>query len=225
MGIGLLGTRTKKIKNPDGTIASESITSLEKVMLGNLNQYILIRGKNKNNPVLLFLHGGPGSAQIGFAPRYQHSLEDDFVVVNWDQRGAGKSYSENIPKDTMTLEHFISDANELVDYLCHRFGRSKIFLVGHSWGSVLGSMLVYCYPEKFEAYIGIGQVVNMNDNERLSYQYVLKEAKKSNNKRAVKSLEGIGEPPYKNEIKDLMTQRKWLGKFKGAVYEKNSLRK
>jgi pimeloyl-ACP methyl ester carboxylesterase len=220
MGIGLLGTRTKKIKNPNGTVVSESITSLEKVMLGNLNQYILLRGKNKNNPILLFLHGGPGSAQIGFAPRYQQSLEDDFVVVNWDQRGAGKSYSKNISKATMTLEHFISDANELVDYLCTRFGKEKIYLAGHSWGSILGSMLVYRYPEKFNAYIGIGQVVNMNDNERVSYEYVLKEAKKANNKRAVKSLGKIGEPPYKNEMKDLMTQRKWLGKFKGEVYEK-----
>ncbi|MDF2674433.1 MAG: hypothetical protein K0R09_2701 [Clostridiales bacterium] len=224
MAMGLMGTRTKQIKNPNGTIVPESITLLEKIMLGNLNQYILIRGKNKNNPILLFLHGGPGSAQIGFAPRYQNSLEDDFIVVNWDQRGAGKSYSKNVPKDTMTLEHFISDAIELVDYLCSRFGRSKIYLAGHSWGSVLGSMLVYRYPEKFCAYIGIGQVVNMNDNERISYQYVLNEAKGANNKRAIKALERIGEPPYKNEIKDLMVQRKWLGKFKGAVYEKKLFR-
>lgn len=220
MGIGLLGTKTREFKDSKRRIIPESIAELQSIMLGDIEQYILIRGKNRNNPVILFLHGGPGSAQIGFAPRYQRKLEDEFVVVNWDQRGAGKSYSKNIPKESMTMDQFISDAKELVEYLCTKFDKEKIYLVGHSWGSVLGSMLAYRYPKRFIAYIGIGQVVNMCDNELISYKYVMEEARKANNKKVVKALKRIGQPPYKNQIKDIMIQRKWLNKFKGAVYEK-----
>lgn len=220
MGIGVLGTKTKEFKDANGKVVPGSIAELEKIMLGGLEQYILMRGRNTNNPVILFLHGGPGSAQIGFAPRYQRELEKEFVVVNWDQRGAGKSYSKNITKESMTINQLISDAKELVDYLCMRFGVEKIYVAGHSWGSILGSLLVHRYPKRFIAYIGIGQVANMNDNELVSYQYVLEEARKASNKKAVRALEKIGQPPYKNQIKDLMIQRKWLSKFKGAVYEK-----
>lgn len=224
MGIGLLDTKTKKIKGHDGVTAADSIAELEKLKLGGIEQYVLIRGKNKNNPVILFLHGGPGSAQIGFVSKYISRLEDEFIVVNWDQRGSGKSYSKSVPKETMNLEQFISDAYELVEHLCNRFNTKNIYVVGHSWGSLLGSMLVSRYPERFKVYIGMGQVINMNDNEKISYRYVLEEAKKANNHKAVKALGRIGEPPYKNEMKDLMTQRKWLGKFKGAVYEKKLIR-
>jgi len=218
--VGLLGGKTRKFKDSKGEVISDSIAELNKITLGGIEQYILIRGKNKNNPVILFLHGGPGSAQIGFIARYQKNLENEFIVVNWDQRGAGKSYSKNIPSNSMTLAQFISDSKELVEYLCTRFAKEKIYIVGHSWGSLLGSRLTCSYSERIIAYIGIGQVVNMNDNELISYKYVLEEARKANKKGAVKVLEKIGEPPYKNQMKDLRIQRKWLNKFKGAVYEK-----
>lgn len=220
MGMGLLGTKTKKLKDSEGRVISGSVAELKKICLGGLEQHLLIRGENRDNPVVLFLHGGPGSAQIGFAPRYQRELEKEFVVVNWDQRGAGKSYSKDIPLDSMNIDQFVSDARELVDYLCDEFEKEKLYIVGHSWGSILGTLLVHRYPERIKAYIGMGQVVNMNDNEAVSYRFVLEEATRTKNLKAIKELERIGEPPYKNQMKDLLIQRKWLSKFKGAVYEK-----
>jgi len=138
-------------------------------------------------------------------------------MVNWDQRGAGKSFSKKVPKDTMNVEQFISDVHELVLKLKERFNKEKIYLVGHSWGSHLGSLLVHRFPEHFYAYVGIGQVVNLPDLERISYQFVVEEAKKRNNKKALKALEKLH--PYTGmDHKETMKQRKWLYKFGGATH-------
>ena len=121
---------------------NNSVASIQKIEIGGIEQYIMIRGRDTNNPILLFLHGGPGYAQISYARKYQKELEDNFIVVNWDQRGAGKSFSFNIPKDTMNREQFIEDCKELIDYLCKKYNKEKIFLDGHSWGSELGLYIV-----------------------------------------------------------------------------------
>lgn len=110
-------------------------TSLEHVPIGGIKQWLLIRGKQKDVPVLLFVHGGPGGAQIGFARHFQGILEEHFIVVNWDQRGAGLSYSKDIPSGSMRIDQFVSDLIEVTDYLRNRFLRKKIYLVGHSFGT------------------------------------------------------------------------------------------
>lgn len=203
---------------------NNSIASIQKVEIGGIEQYIMIRGRDIDNPILLFLHGGPGYAQISYARKYQKELEDSFIVVNWDQRGAGKSFSFNIPKDSMNKEQFIEDGKELIDYLCKKYNKEKIYLVGHSWGSELGLYIVERYPEKISAFISIGQVVNGIDNEVVSYDYVVEMAQKDNNKKALKDLEKIGRPPYKNIVSDTATQRKWLEKY-GGVERKVNTRK
>jgi len=203
---------------------NNSVASIQKIEIGGIEQYIMIRGRDTNNPILLFLHGGPGYAQISYARKYQKELEDNFIVVNWDQRGAGKSFSFNIPKDTMNREQFIEDCKELIDYLCKKYNKEKIFLVGHSWGSELGLYIVDRYPEKISAFISIGQVVNGIDNEVVSYDYVVEMAQKDNNKKALKDLEKIGRPPYKNIVSDTAIQRKWLEKY-GGVERKVNTRK
>ena len=128
----MLSRKTKKINSN-----YKSISVLENVIIGGLNQSILIRGENVNNPLMLFLHGGPGTAQIGFAPKFQSNLEKNFTVINWDQRGAGLSYDKNIRREELTIENMVTDTVELVKYLLGRFNQEKIFLVGHSWGTVL----------------------------------------------------------------------------------------
>lgn len=150
-------------KKPDFTIANSGISSIEKVLLGGIEQYILIQAEDPTKPVLLFLHGGPSMPVSGVSNRgtdytiatNTKELVKNFVLVFWDQRGTGKSYNRMIKRETMTLNQFISDANELIDLLRERFCQQKIFLAGHSWGTLLGLSLVHQYPEKFYSYIGI----------------------------------------------------------------------
>ncbi|MFW9939384.1 MAG: alpha/beta fold hydrolase, partial [Candidatus Thorarchaeota archaeon] len=193
----LFHSKTAPILNEDGTEKPNSIASMEFVKLGEIDQWILIRSHNLDNPLLLLLHGGPGSADSPLAYKFQSELEEHFIVVNYDQRGAGKSYSKKIPKESMNVEQFVSDTYNLINLLKKRFNKEKIYLVGHSWGSMLGTLLVQRYPELFYAYIGVGQVVNIIDNEIFSFQFTFKEAKKRDNKRAIKQLEKIR--PYSGE--------------------------
>lgn len=194
-----------------------SICSLEKIRLGGIDQWILLRGISKDKPILLFLHGGPGNAQIGFAPAFQEELEKHFLVVNWDQRGAGLSYDEGIQKETMTIAQFIKDAKDLIEYLLVRFKKKKIFLVGHSWGSILGMNLIEKYPQLFYAYIGVGQIVHMEKGEKLSYEYTYTYAREKRIQEAIDELTKIGLPPYKNVLEGLVIQRKWLNQFHGVL--------
>jgi len=116
-------SKTPIIKDEKGKPKTNSIATLEKVRIGGINQCVLIRGHDVNNPILLFLHGGPGSAQIGIAYKFQRKFEKYFTVVQWDQRGAGKSFSFKIPKQSMNIEQFIIDSNELIEQLKKRFGK------------------------------------------------------------------------------------------------------
>lgn len=217
-------SRTPKIKDVNGKIKENSVASLEKVKIGGFYQWIIIRGHDIGNPILLFLHGGPGSAESAFAYKFQRDLEEHFIMVNWDQRGAGKSYSRKIPKDSMTIEQFILDTHEIIQLLLNRFNQEKLYLVGHSWGSILGTLVVSRYPELIHAYVGIGQVVNILDNEKVSYQYTIEQAKERGNEKALKQLKKLEPYPEKNinDTKPLKKQRKWLLKFNGVMHNESS---
>ena len=218
----LFYSKTPKIKDTNGKVLPNSITSLEKVKIGDINQYLLIRGHDVNNPVLLFLHGGPGSPEMGIANLFQRRAEEFFTIVHWDQRGAGKSYSKKITEETLNIEQFISDTHELIHLLRKRFNKEKIYLLGHSWGTVLGILVVQRYPELFHAYIGMGQVINIIENEKISFQYTLDAAKKAGNKKVINKLESL-EPPYVGDLKALRFQRKWLAKYGGALHNEKSI--
>jgi pimeloyl-ACP methyl ester carboxylesterase len=142
-------------KNPHLTIES-----LEPVEINGIKQWILIRGTNASNPVLLYLHGGPGHSAIPFAHVATEKLVDKMTVVYWDQRGAGLSYDERIPVKTMNINQFIDDTKKVTDYLKDKFHQDKIYLLGHSWGSSLGTMVVSKFPGDYYAYIGVGQVIS-----------------------------------------------------------------
>jgi len=195
----------------------------ESVMIGKTEQWISVRTKNTDNPILLFLHGGPGTAQISFSRKPQKRLEDEFIVVNWDQRGAGYSYSKSIVTGDMKIENFISDTEEIIRYLLKKFSKNKLFLAGHSWGSYPGIKTAEKHPELLWAYIGIGQIINMKKGEELSYEYVLNEAEKRRNKKAVNDLLKIGKPPYK-DMKASEIQRNWLYKFHGATVKSTTIK-
>ncbi len=187
---------TRQFKDADGNVLPASIASLEEVELGGLKQWISIRGKDESNPVLLWLHGGPGAAQMSLSHYLDQDLEEEFVVVHWDQRGAGKSNHGGFEEETMTFEQFKSDSLELVEYLKESLNKEKIYLLGHSWGTHLGTELVAEYPEHFHAYIGVSQLVDSRRQHEIAYKWLEEEIEKQGDQDSLNQLRAIGEPPY-----------------------------
>jgi pimeloyl-ACP methyl ester carboxylesterase len=218
-GLGLLALVALWALVPAGTAPIEgerAIAALERVTLGGFEQTILVRGQDRANPVLLFVHGGPGFAQLPIAARYSDQLERHFVVVHWDQRGAGASCA-GTDFAAVTRERIVADALELSEQLGQRFGGDgRVFLLGHSWGSVVGALAVQQRPELFHAYVGLGQVVNGRRNEELSLEFVRAQARRRGDAEALAELSRI-QPPYHTQ-EELGTQRRWLNAYRGSIH-------
>lgn len=220
-------TSTPNLKNPEGKEYPNSVSFLEEIELGNSKQWILARGTNKDNPVLLLVHGGPGNSLIPLVRYYNSELEERFIFVNWDQRGAGKSYGSIEPHSSVTMPQLLSDLYELVNILRKRFNKEKIYIMGHSFGSALAITTAHEYPELFYAYIGCGQFTNMVENEKQSYRYALKKAIQEQNKDALNDLMEIKEPPYfgADFLEKYNLHQEWLLKLGGSLYGETSYRK
>lgn len=172
----------------NGEPLSGSISEIVTMDIGGIEQGMIIKSKNDQNPVLLFLHGGPGSPEYILTEKYPTGLEESFTVCWWDQRGAGMSYDASIPSESMTLEQLVADTAEVTNYLRERFGQDKIYLMGHSWGTVLGVHTAAQYPELYHAYIGTGQVTDQLTSEKEAYDYMLATAKATGDKKLAKKL-------------------------------------
>lgn len=168
------------------------------VRLGDLDQWISIRGAHRTDPVLLVVHGGPGEAQWPAAAIYRH-WEESFVVVQWDQRGAGHTYGRHGEQTPgVTLERIAKDGVELAAYLCRTLGRQKIIVLGHSWGTLVATRMVLERPGLFAAYVGTGQVVNWAAMVNTQFDLLLAKARKDQDVEAIRELEGIGRPDPSN---------------------------
>jgi pimeloyl-ACP methyl ester carboxylesterase len=196
VSISQLFASTPQITDTNGNPLPNSIAVMEKVALGGSEQWITIRGQDINKPVLLYLGiGGPGAGGFPASALTLAPLEEHFVVVNWDQPGTGKSYNAaEIP--TLTVERFVSDAHELTQMLRQRFHEEKIYVLGLSWGTILGIKLVQQYPDLFYAYVGNGQMVNTTENDRLGYEIALDDATQRGDTAMVSRLVRNGPPPY-----------------------------
>ncbi len=218
---------TKPFSDENGNPLPESIAEASMVEVGGVRQFVLIRGRDRSNPVVLFLHGGPGDAQSALFRHYNSALEDHFVVVNWDQRGAGRSFDPAVETSALTENQLLSDAHELTLLLRERFGDRRVLLAGHSWGSYLGMRLAYRHPEDYAAYVGMGQVSNQPESEALSFRYALEEAKQRGRSDAVRQLEEVGPPDvggnYRGGLQGLGVQRCWVREFGGAAHRKGNL--
>ena len=173
-----------------------SIAELTKVRLGGHDQWIEVRGASVEKPVLLWLAGGPGQSDLAYTRVLFADLSRDFVVVDWDQRGTGKSHPALDPTSTWTLDQAVSDTIELTNYLRTRFGEQKIYLAGESWGTTLGVLAVQRQPELYYAWIASGQIVSERETDRQTYQLLLAYADSTGDQDLAATLRELGEPPY-----------------------------
>lgn len=166
---------------------ARSISEKVYVNINGVEQGMFIKGKDDSNPVLLYLHGG--MPEYFLTRKYPTGLEDIFTVVWWEQRGSGMSWHADISPGTMTLEQMISDTREVTNYLRRRFGKEKVYLMGHSGGTFIGMQAAQCMPELYYAYLGIAQMSCQLKSERLAYVYMLKQYKEMGNLKVLRKLE------------------------------------
>jgi pimeloyl-ACP methyl ester carboxylesterase len=199
------------ITNPNGIDEAKYIT------IGGIEQWITIRGEDRKNPVLLFLHGGPGDATSPWGYAGFRSWLRYFTVVQWDQRGAGRTLGKNgsAIAETITIDRMSRDGTELTEYLCKSLKKDKVILVGHSWGSILGIFMAKAHPELFYALVGTGQVANPLTSYAIAYQGLVRKAKSVGDQAAIKELTQVGPPPY-GDGKGYAVQRKWANQFEHA---------
>ncbi len=182
--------------------------------LGGARQYVSVRGADRANPIILYVHGGPASVELPLSWSFQRPWEDFFTVVEWDQRAAGKSFLLNDPKTlapTLKPDQYRDDAIELIELLRARYGKRKIFLLGHSWGSVVGLAVAIKRPDLLYAYLGMGQLIDFRENERVSYATVLDQARRDGNTQALQELQAIAPYPGLSALDLAKTgvERKW----------------
>ena len=225
--VGKSFTRAEVIKIVQGAREIESANGVDDsraISINGTRQWISVRGKDLRNPLLLIVHGGPASPLMPDDWTFQTPWEDFFTVVEWDQRGAGKTYALNDPNvigSTMNVPQMVDDTQAVVEYLLNTYQKKKLFLVAHSWGTVLGVAVAQAHPDWLYAYIGIGQLVNTTRNEEEGYQYVLQEAVSHNDLEAIKELKAIA--PYPGvmgtpSLDKIGVQRKWLTRYGGVAW-------
>jgi pimeloyl-ACP methyl ester carboxylesterase len=168
-GVGWLiavspGTLTP-LRDASGRVIPGSLSERVTVEIGGIPQGMFIQSADPANPVLLFLHGGPGMVEFFMEQDYPTGLAQHFTMVWWEQRGAGMSFSPDIPPETMTMDRMIADTVEVADYLRARFGQDRILLLGHSWGSYLGIQVAAAAPDRFLAYVGMAQIAHQLRSE------------------------------------------------------------
>jgi pimeloyl-ACP methyl ester carboxylesterase len=206
----------RKIHTPEG------IETLEQVTLGGLPQWISIRGRHRANPVLLFIHGGPGTPMMPMAWAFQSPWEDFFTVVHWDQRGVGKNAATTDRAAllaTLSTERIIDDADELVAWLRAKLGKDKVVVMGYSYGTMVGMALAQRRPEWISAYVGVGQV--SGSGEEYLYDRLLMLARNAGNALAVQELTALAPYPGATPpIEKILTVRKWARVFNGGWYGK-----
>jgi proline iminopeptidase len=213
---------TPAFRDSDARPLANSIAVVERWRVNGLDQSVILRGRDLSNPVLVWLHGGPGSSETPLLRAMNGALEDHFTVVYWDQRLAGQTLDPSATyPESLTIAQMVDDLDAVVERARARLGHDKVVLVGHSWGTMLGVLYVSRHPEKVAAYVGIGQMTDKAKAEALSYDFALDQARRRGNAKAMADLERIGTPPYGNE--QMFTERAWLEALGGVNYGDMSL--
>ncbi len=194
--------------------AQNKVKTHEGVEIGGIRQWIGAKSDDDSKPILLFLHGGPGFSSRAYSKKFIRLLKKDFIVAQWDQRGTGITAAWNPTNDSLSLELMHSDTEEVIDYLLKKFKKKKLYLVGFSWGGYLGLSYANNHPEKLHAYISVSSMIHGDESERLTLEFIRKEAKSANNKEAIEELSQVKIPFESWE--QLYFQRKWIAHFSGT---------
>lgn len=205
--------------------ARGGIARLAPMTLGGVEQWVLVRGQRVDTPILLKIHGGPGQAEIPTIDMNTR-LEEHFLVVEWDQRGAGKSADAIEPRAAMTLDQIVADAIELTERLIDEFGPRKVILLGHSWGSLVGVHAVHQRPDLYAAFVSTGQIAAFAEGQRVAHQHVVDEAQRRGHATAVSAISSIASPPYVGAegIASWMQCVRWLGEFDAVWHQPDTFR-
>jgi pimeloyl-ACP methyl ester carboxylesterase len=194
------------------TEAAEPISEERYIALGGIDQWITIRTKDRDAPVLLWIHGGPADVQSSLASTYE-TWTESYTLVQWDQRGAGRTYQKNPgPDESVTLDRISQDGIELVEHLQKHLGVKKIIVAGHSWGSLVGIVMARARPDLIEQLIGAGQVSSWRETVKWQYEYALNHARAAGDAAVVKELEKMGLPPHDDFTKYSVMRNK-LSKY------------
>lgn len=209
------------VRDIDRIVTPRGVQETFEATLGGARQVVSVRGADRDNPIILFVHGGPGAVEMPMAWTFERPWEDFFTVVQWDQRGAGKSYPLNDPKalaPTLKPDRYRDDTIELIELLRRKYGKRKVILMGHSWGSIVGLSVAAKRPDLLYAYVGIGQMIDVRANEQVGYDWTLAQARKAGNTEAIRELEGIAPYPGNGalDIAKMNTERKWSIRY-GAL--------
>lgn len=202
-----------------------SIDERSFIKLGGEEQYVEITGDSDKNPVLLFIHGGPGWPQTPHLRYFNAALARSIVLVAWEQSGCGKSYMNNLEPKNLTKEQIINDAHELTQILKKRFKQNKIYLAGFSWGSVVGMELVKKFPEDYAAYFAISQVLDIQRSIDLSREWIKQQAILKKDERMLKQVEQLEKKDTalcKSELECFFKKYEMLTEYGGAIYKKES---
>ncbi len=214
--------RARAILNADGKPVPGSVSTIERIVLGGVEQTVIIRGRDATAPVMLFLHGGPGTPEYTLVQARNPQLEREFVMAWWEQRGAGLSYEAGRSDPAaMNLARIVADTAELAEHLAARFGRERILLMGHSWGTLVGLRAVMAHPRLFAGYIGIGNLARPYAAERLSLDWSRARARELGWRRAIAALDALKLPPADGDTAQWMgylrAQRRWLDRLGGGL--------
>jgi pimeloyl-ACP methyl ester carboxylesterase len=197
-----------------GSLAADAIDESSFVSIGGIDQWIAIQGQNRRNPVILYLHGGPGEAQSPFLKQFL-PWQRDFTVVNWDQRGAGKTFGRNgRATPDMTVDRMVEDIAEIVQQIGNRLEQRKVILVGQSWGSLLGVYAIKRHPDLFHAYVGTAQIVSIPATITDLARYARQKAAESDDKATLDALDSAAALP---EPANLGAMRKASSKWAAAT--------
>lgn len=195
-------------------VAPGGVQHTYQARIGGIEQWINVRGQDAANPMILFVHGGPASPAMPTIWQFQRPIEEYFTVAHYDQRGAGKTLRSTgaaAVADTIKIERYVDDAIEVAEHLRAKYHKPKLILMGHSWGTVVATRAALKRPDLFYAYVGAGQVANMRENERISYEFGLEQARQHHNQEALKELASIAPYPGKEPItrERIIIARKW----------------
>ncbi len=222
VGLGLFACWASHGSTPafidsEGNRIPQSVAEERWMTLGGVEQYVLIRGINRNAPILVNVHGGPGMTERALYRFHNAALEEHFVVVYWDQRGAGKSFDKSLDPSTLSIERMSQDLTELIDRIRSEFGKEKVLLLAHSWGTVISIEHIARRPETVAAYIGVGQVTNVLESETDGYNWLLSKALSQHELEIVNELRAMGPPPWTAE--QFLRERDFLYKLNGFYAE------